>query len=36
VLLYDMRCAGSQAYIRLAREILQRESSLPGQAALAS
>lgn len=36
VLLYDMRCAGSQAYIRLAREILLREQSLPGQAALAS
>ncbi len=25
VLLYDFRCAGSQAYIRLAREILNRE-----------
>ena len=25
VLLYDFRCAGSQAYIRLAREILRRE-----------
>ncbi len=25
VLLYDMHCAGSQAYIRLAREVLQRE-----------
>lgn len=36
VLLYDMRCAGAQAYIRLAREILQRENGLPGQAALAS
>jgi len=36
VLLYDLRCAGSQAYVRLAREILQREQSLPGQAALAS
>ena len=36
VLLYDMRCAGAQAYIRLAREILQREQSLSGQAALAS
>jgi chromosome partitioning protein len=32
VLLYDMRCAGAQAYIRLAREILQRER---GQAAAA-
>lgn len=36
VLLYDMRCAGAQAYIRLAREILQRENGLTGQAALAS
>ena len=36
VLLYDMRCAGAQAYIRLAREILQRENSLSGQPALAS
>lgn len=36
VLLYDLRCAGSQAYIHLAREILQRENGLPGQAALAS
>ena len=25
VLLYDMHCAGSQAYIRLAREVLRRE-----------
>jgi chromosome partitioning protein len=25
VLLYDVRCAGSQAYIHLAREVLQRE-----------
>lgn len=36
VLLYDMRCAGSQAYIRLAREILQRENDLAGEPALAS
>ncbi len=36
VLLYDMRCAGAQAYIRLAREILQRENELTGQPALAS
>jgi chromosome partitioning protein len=36
VLLYDMRCAGAQAYIRLAREILQRENELAGQPALAS
>ena len=25
VLLYDLRCAGSQAYIQLAKEVLQRE-----------
>ncbi|WP_322096454.1 ParA family protein [Pelagibius marinus] len=36
VLLYDMRCAGAQAYIRLAREILQRENDLAGEPALAS
>ncbi len=36
VLLYDMRCAGAQAYIRLAREILQRENELAGEPALAS
>ena len=36
VLLYDMRCAGAQAYIHLAREILQRENDLTGQPALAS
>lgn len=36
VLLYDLRCAGAQAYVRLAREILQRENSLPDQAVLAS
>ena len=28
VLLYDHRCAGSQAYIRLASEIIQREQAL--------
>ena len=28
VLLYDMNCAGSQAYIRLASEIIQRERRL--------
>ena len=38
VLLYDMHCAGSQAYIRLAREVLRREqarsaSSAPGSPA---
>ncbi len=29
VLLYDFRCAGSQAYIRLAREVLRRERAGP-------
>ncbi len=29
VLLYDFRCAGSQAYIRLAREVLRRERAAP-------
>ena len=29
VLLYDMHCAGSQAYIRLAGELLRRERRLP-------
>lgn len=28
VLLYDLRCAGSQAYLRLASEIIQREAQL--------
>jgi len=28
VLLYDLKCAGSQAYLRLASEIIQREKSL--------
>ena len=28
VLLYDLKCAGSQAYLRLASEIIQRERSL--------
>jgi len=30
VLLYDFRCAGSQAYISLAREVLQRERAWAG------
>ncbi len=34
VLLYDMKCAGSQAYIRLAREVLAREQALTGAPAL--
>ena len=32
VLLYDMSCAGSRAYIRLARELLVREHRLPAMA----
>jgi chromosome partitioning protein len=27
VLLYDLKCAGSQAYLRLASEVIQRERS---------
>ena len=29
VMLYDMKCSGSMAYIKLAREILQREEREP-------
>ena len=32
VLLYDLRCAGAQAYIRLAREVLQREQGTRAEA----
>ncbi len=32
-LLYDLKCSGSQAYLRLASEIIQRERSLRGVAA---
>ena len=28
VLLYDLKCAGSQAYVRLASEVIQRERAL--------
>ena len=35
-LLYDMRCAGAQAYIRLARELLRRDERSADMAALAS
>ena len=28
VLLYDLKCAGSQAYLKLASEIIQREHKL--------
>jgi chromosome partitioning protein len=30
-LLYDIRCAGSQAYIHLAGEVLKREQGLRGR-----
>jgi chromosome partitioning protein len=30
-LLYDIRCAGSQAYVRLAGELLKREHGLSGR-----
>jgi chromosome partitioning protein len=33
VLLYDHACAGSQAYIRLASEIIRREQTLKAEAA---
>jgi chromosome partitioning protein len=36
VLLYDMRCAGAQAYIHLAREILHRERTAGHASALVS
>ncbi len=36
VLIYDLACAGSQAYIRLAREILRREQARGPAPALAS
>jgi chromosome partitioning protein len=29
VLLYDLKCAGSQAYLRLASEVIQREGRMP-------
>jgi chromosome partitioning protein len=32
ILLYDLRCAGSQAYIHLAKEVLQREQRQGGAA----
>jgi chromosome partitioning protein len=35
-LLYDMRCAGAQAYIKLARELLRREERSADVAAIAS
>jgi chromosome partitioning protein len=36
VLLYDLQCAGAQAYVRLAGEILRREEGAGATAALAS
>ena len=35
VLLYDLKCAGAQAYLRLASEVIQREGRLPPPAAAA-
>ena len=31
-LLYDLKCAGSQAYLRLASEVIQREGRVPAAA----
>jgi chromosome partitioning protein len=36
VLLYDMRCAGSQAYIHLASEVLRREQAMAAALATAA
>jgi len=36
ILLYDIRCAGSQAYIQLAKELIRRERRVAEVAALAS
>jgi chromosome partitioning protein len=36
ILLYDIRCAGSQAYIQLAKELIRRERRTADVAALAS
>jgi chromosome partitioning protein len=36
ILLYDIRCTGSQAYIQLARELIRRERRTSNLAALAS
>jgi chromosome partitioning protein len=32
VLLYDLKCAGSQAYLKLASEVIQRERQLKAAA----
>jgi chromosome partitioning protein len=33
VLVYDLKCAGSQAYLKLAREVVGRERARKAQAA---
>jgi hypothetical protein len=33
VLVYDLKCVGSEAYLRLATEIIQRERELVGGSA---
>jgi hypothetical protein len=35
-LVYDLKCVGSEAYLRLATEIIQREKELRAEAAEAS
>ena len=35
-IVYDMRCAGAQAYIRLAKEVIQREKEIVGAALAAA
>ena len=32
-LIYDLKCAGSQAYVKLATEVIQRERQLTGHPA---
>ena len=36
VLLYDLKCAGAQAYLRLASEVIQREGRVPSPPAAAA
>ena len=36
VLLYDLKCAGAQAYLRLASEVIQREGRMPPSPAAAA
>jgi chromosome partitioning protein len=31
VLVYDLKCVGSEAYLRLATEVIERERELTGQ-----